>query len=48
MLNLVTDTIPCFALGLDPLDKDAKTKCPSNFREIFSKEVILNTVIAGV
>jgi Ca2+-transporting ATPase len=47
MLNLVTDTIPCFAIGADKLTKNSKFKKPDVFREIFSKNVMFNIAITG-
>jgi len=48
ILNVATDTIPCFALGYDKLDRDAKVKTPRNYKEIFSKEIVVGIIVTGV
>ncbi|MDR0752913.1 MAG: cation-translocating P-type ATPase [Mycoplasmataceae bacterium] len=47
-LNLVTDTIPCIALGMDELSIGSYKKKPQEFKNLFSRSIIYNTAMAGL
>lgn len=48
IINLVTDTIPCIALGLDFAEKGIMEQPPNNFRDIVDKTMVKRIVWQGL
>ena len=48
IINLVTDTIPALALGVDPANKDIMNKKPIKVGSLFEKGLILRVIFHGI
>jgi Na+-exporting ATPase len=47
-LNMITSTPPALGLGIEPADKKIMNYPPSKSKQLFSKEVIMDTLVYGV
>jgi Ca2+-transporting ATPase len=48
IINLVTDTIPCLALGLDPAEKNIMQQKAQIRNSLFSKDLVKRIIMHGV
>ncbi|GHU48047.1 hypothetical protein FACS1894218_3890 [Bacilli bacterium] len=48
IINLVTDTIPCLALGLDPAEKNIMSQKAKIQKSLFSKDLVKRIIMHGV
>ena len=48
LINLITDTLPALALGIDPADKNIMTRQPNRQNSLFDKGLITRVCSSGV
>lgn len=48
LINLITDTLPALALGIDPADKNIMTRQPNRQNSLFDKGLITRVCSSGI
>ncbi|GHU30947.1 hypothetical protein FACS1894166_01500 [Bacilli bacterium] len=48
IINLVTDTVPCLALGLDPAEKNIMSQKAQIQKSLFSKDLVKRIIMHGI